>query len=121
MITGSLRYMAPEVALGKPYNLKADVFSFGILLWEILSLQKPFLGYNARIHKKIVLEHGVRPEINPKWSKNIKSLLFESWQEEINKRPHFEDISEILNNELYNKEGINSGTMDCSNRTARSF
>lgn len=41
---GSLRYMAPEVALGKPYNLKVDVFSFGILLWQMLSLKTPFAG-----------------------------------------------------------------------------
>jgi len=31
--TGSLRYMAPEVAIGLPYNQKADAYSFGILFW----------------------------------------------------------------------------------------
>jgi len=33
---GSLLYMSPEVARGKPYNEKVDVFSFGILAWELL-------------------------------------------------------------------------------------
>ena len=32
--TGSMRYMAPEVALGNPYNHKVDVYSFGILFWQ---------------------------------------------------------------------------------------
>jgi serine/threonine protein kinase len=33
--TGSLRYMAPEVALEKAYNHKVDVYSYGILLWQV--------------------------------------------------------------------------------------
>lgn len=33
---GSVLYMAPEVARGKPYNEKVDVFSFAILAWELL-------------------------------------------------------------------------------------
>ena len=42
--TGSLRYMAPEVALEKPYNSSVDVYSFGILFWQITSLETPFTG-----------------------------------------------------------------------------
>jgi serine/threonine protein kinase len=33
--TGSLRYMAPEVALGNPYNHKVDIYSFSILFWQV--------------------------------------------------------------------------------------
>lgn len=40
---GSPRYMAPEVMnYGSTYNLKADVYTYGILMWEVLSLHKPF-------------------------------------------------------------------------------
>ena len=35
-MTGSYPYMAPENFLGKPYGLSADVFSFGVLLWEMI-------------------------------------------------------------------------------------
>ena len=42
--TGSLRYMAPEVADSRPYNHKADIYAFGILLWELLSCKKPYVG-----------------------------------------------------------------------------
>jgi len=41
-LTGSMRYMAPEVALKKPYNEKADIYSFGILLYEIVALAPSF-------------------------------------------------------------------------------
>jgi serine/threonine protein kinase len=41
---GTPRFMAPEVLGGKErYNLKADTYSFGIVLWEMLSLCKPFV------------------------------------------------------------------------------
>ena len=39
--------MAPEVALCKNYGLSADVYSFSILLWEIISLKIPFAGFDV--------------------------------------------------------------------------
>jgi serine/threonine protein kinase len=41
-MTGSPRYMAPEVANAKPYNATCDSYSFAILLWEMVSLQVPY-------------------------------------------------------------------------------
>lgn len=46
--TGSIPYMAPEVVLGKPYDQMADVFSFGVLFWEILTLDWAFNGYSTQ-------------------------------------------------------------------------
>ena len=40
--TGTLRYMAPEVALSKPYSHKAEVFAFATLMWEMASHERPF-------------------------------------------------------------------------------
>lgn len=39
--------MAPEVALCKNYGLSADIFSYSILLWEIISLKIPFSGFDV--------------------------------------------------------------------------
>ena len=39
---GSYRYMAPEVVRHEPYNTKADIYSWGILTWEIMSIDKPY-------------------------------------------------------------------------------
>lgn len=44
---GTPRYMAPELLEGKPYNEKADVYSFGILAWEILSQKLPYSEYSS--------------------------------------------------------------------------
>jgi serine/threonine protein kinase len=43
-MAGTPRYMSPEALAGKAYNLKADVYTFSIVLWEILSLHRPFVG-----------------------------------------------------------------------------
>src|SRR5688500_1531551 len=40
--TGSPRYMAPEVALGQPYDERVDVYSFCILAWQMFALETPF-------------------------------------------------------------------------------
>jgi len=39
--------MAPEVISGKLYTEKADVFSFGIILWEIASREPPYKNVNG--------------------------------------------------------------------------
>jgi serine/threonine protein kinase len=36
--------MAPEIMLNQPYGLKADVYSFGICMWEIMAREPPFNG-----------------------------------------------------------------------------
>ena len=59
--TGSLRYMAPEVALSHPYNATVDSYSFAILMWQVCSLQIPFDGYTCKMHSDLVVHRGYRP------------------------------------------------------------
>ena len=42
--TGSLRYMAPEVAKKESYSEKVDVYSFGVLVWQMAKDRVPFKG-----------------------------------------------------------------------------
>jgi len=41
----SLRWMAPEVMKSSKYNTKADVFSFGLIAWEMFSGEIPFVNH----------------------------------------------------------------------------
>jgi serine/threonine protein kinase len=38
-------WMAPEMLLGKPFDEKADVYSFGIILWQLLTREEPFAEF----------------------------------------------------------------------------
>ena len=52
--TGTRAYMAPEVALRLQYNEKVDIYSFGILFWQILSGEVPFQNMSKEEHMKKV-------------------------------------------------------------------
>jgi serine/threonine protein kinase len=78
--TGSLRYMAPEVAACLPYNQKADVYSFGIILWELIALQKPYDGMNREEFYRRVVHGGERPPIKQKWPEDLTELMKSCWR-----------------------------------------
>jgi len=94
--TGSLRYMAPEVAEALPYNQKADVYSFGVILWELNSGKKPFAGLNRELFYEQVVHGGERPPINKKWPAELCKLITDCWDTEVENRPSFRQVVERL-------------------------
>ncbi|RYG59380.1 hypothetical protein EON64_20295, partial [archaeon] len=77
--TGSLRYMAPEVVLRKPYSEKADVYSFGIMLWQMARDRVPFKGYNKEEFFSRVVEGHERPKLDKSWPGGFSNLLKSCW------------------------------------------
>jgi len=94
--TGTSRYMAVEVIRKDPYNLKADVFSYSILLWEIMALAKPYDGLLGPQVKESVSLFGERPSVPRSWPVAIRRLLRRGWSESISNRPTMENILETL-------------------------
>ena len=94
--TGTSRYMAVEVIRKDPYNLKADVFSFSILLWEIMALSKPYDGLLGPQVKESVSLFGERPSVPRSWPVAIRRLLRRGWSESIPNRPTMESTLETL-------------------------
>lgn len=98
--TGSLRYMAPEVAKNLPYNLSADIYSYGILLYEIFSLRRPYDDSRTyTTHFKNVIEGKARPPLSVLgWLPTSLQMLMKScWSELPSNRPGFNFIeSELL-------------------------
>ena len=105
--TGSLRYMSPEVAAGEPYNYSADVYSFGIILWEINALKKPFEGLSRDLFYERVVHGGERPAVSRKWPIELANLISECWDADLHNRPRFREIVARLDALLEKEKGGN--------------
>lgn len=98
--TGGIRYMAPEVGLHMPYNLKADVYSWSMLMWYIMALEPPFGFYSPRMFQDKVHRKGYRPATKEKWPQDLTKLLKQCWSSKIEDRPDFTTIKDVLRKEL---------------------
>jgi serine/threonine protein kinase len=84
---GTLRYIAPEVALGEPYNAKADVYSFALVLYAMVALEKPFRKLRSSQHRNVVFKQGLRPKVHSSWPEMIQGLLPKMWSKDWLVRP----------------------------------
>lgn len=112
--TGSLRYMAPEVARGDPYDLRVDSYSFGILFWQICSLQTPYAGMTTKSHAEQVVRQGMRPNPDKSWPLNWVDVMSRCWDSDMDKRPDFEEVTTFLVEQIEDMEN-NDG--EVPNRT----
>ncbi|OWM63963.1 probable serine/threonine-protein kinase SIS8 [Punica granatum] len=89
---GTPQWMAPEVLRNEPSNEKSDVFSFGVVLWELMTQSIPWnnlnplqvVGVVGFMDRRLDIPGGVDPE--------IASIIRDCWLSDPDQRPSFEDI-----------------------------
>ncbi|XVF13192.1 hypothetical protein REPUB_Repub08aG0186900 [Reevesia pubescens] len=89
---GTPQWMAPEVLRNEPSNEKSDVFSFGVILWELMTVSIPWNNLNSLqvvgvvgfMDRRLDLPEGLDPQ--------VASLIHDCWRSDPENRPSFEDI-----------------------------
>jgi len=118
---GPLKWMAPEAIAQGQYSKATDSFSFGVVMWEIITGQEPWQGISAVEAAIKIVTEGKRldmPDTLP-W---LQSIMADCWMTEPENRPTFGDISAHIGKEagiitdarerVINTSAQNSGTSD---------
>lgn len=114
--TGSQPYIAPENFVGKPYGKQSDVFSFGVLLWEMLHCKFAFYHLpNPKDYTDLVCDRDYRPTIDKSLPTRLQIIIKECWDPDYKKRPSFKQISMRLGTEFRDLTADN----DSLNRSER--
>lgn len=97
-VRGTLPWMAPELLSGKSNMVteKIDVYSFGIVMWELLTGEEPYSDMHCASIIGGIVNNTLRPQIptwcDPEW----KSLMESCWAPDPTERPSFTEISQKL-------------------------
>ena len=106
-IANSPAWSAPEVLREDPYSVQADVFSLGVILWELWTLEEPWRHPDQEIRNPMhiiptVGNHGARlkcpPVTDPRCPHlpQLKALIEDCWNEEPSSRPTMSEAHQRL-------------------------
>lgn len=103
---GTYQWMAPEVLAHQRYSEKADIYSFGIVVWECITRRLPYTGMTAVQAAVGVVNHGLRPEIPGNVPAPLAKLIRSCWAAVPDQRPAFSQIVMMVSGMLRNVESL---------------
>ncbi|ERL85918.1 hypothetical protein D910_03333 [Dendroctonus ponderosae] len=93
-----IRWMAPESLYDNIFSVKSDVWSFGILMWEVVTLgSTPYPGLSAAdVMRKV--RDGYRLDKPEHCRREIYNIMYYCWDNDANMRPSFSECGNLLEN-----------------------
>lgn len=98
-LAGTFHWMAPEVLQSEEYTHKADVYSYGIVLWEVLCREPPFSKWKPHEIITKVVSQQARPDMSkipPDTPKEMVFVMKKCWEQDPHQRPEFKDVVKAL-------------------------
>ncbi|KAI5078236.1 hypothetical protein GOP47_0005907 [Adiantum capillus-veneris] len=99
LIGPSRHYMAPEILRGDAFDKSVDVYSFAMILYQMIEGSPPFVDKTEDEVLEAVAYNHERPPFRQKnkhYPEGLKELIVECWDENAHKRPNFTDVIDLL-------------------------
>ncbi|RHZ84266.1 hypothetical protein Glove_84g49 [Diversispora epigaea] len=100
IIYGSIPYIPPEVLRGNGFTREGDIYSFGGIMYEIITAQRPFANQAHDTYLMIDICNGVRPKVPdfmlnwiPEW---YLDLMYQCWSDDPSERPTAVELADLL-------------------------
>jgi response regulator RpfG family c-di-GMP phosphodiesterase/tRNA A-37 threonylcarbamoyl transferase component Bud32 len=86
-VLGSLHYMSPEQFIGMSIDARSDLFSVGVIAYELLTGKKPFFGNSATVMQQVIYQREAPPSsINPLLTPEIDAVIHKALEKNSDKR-----------------------------------
>ncbi|RHZ78873.1 hypothetical protein Glove_155g68 [Diversispora epigaea] len=99
-IYGSIPYIPPEVLRGSKFTMEGDIYSFGGIMYELVTAQRPFADQAHDTYLMIDICNGVRPKVPdfmlnwiPEWYLN---LMYRCWSDDPSDRPTDSELNDLF-------------------------
>jgi TolB-like protein len=119
VIPGTAVYMSPEQARSEPIDARTDLFSFGVVLYEMSTGKKPFTGNNSLVTLDAVLHSKPVPpkDLNPKIPIELEGIIGKAMEKDRTHR--YQSAAEMRSDLALLKRETESGTIKSGSNTAK--
>lgn len=91
-----IRWMAPESLYDNIFSVKSDIWSYGVLIWEVVTLgSTPYPGISAADVMRRVRD-GYRLEKPEHCRRELYNIMYYCWDKDAQERPNFSELVELL-------------------------